>query len=268
MGVADGFLEAGGLRWQYREAGPDKNERGEKTIVFLHGAGGQSPRGARFLPLLGARHRVLVPSRPGFDRTPVGNCNGTRDVVEVVAQFIAAAAPAQKVHLVAQSAGGAIGAWLAILHPALVESLVLSAPAAFALRHAPPPGAAPPNPADMAKRLYGEHPAWDAPPTPEEREQIAKNAQMNMSRFAAPGGNSDLKERLAEIKVPVLLLVAGADQMIPEEAMGSYQERIPNCMRIVLYGAAHEMPISAAETWVKLVGDFVDRGEYFVVNMG
>src|SRR4029077_12623174 len=109
---------------------------------------------------------------------------------------------------------------------------VLSAPAAFAVRHAPPPGAAPPNLADMARRLYGEDPAWDSPPTAEERAQTGKTAKANMGRFAAPDGNSDLKERLAEIKVPVLLLVAGADLMIPEEAMRPYQELIPSCTRI------------------------------------
>ena len=68
--------------------------------------------------------------------------------------------------------------------------------------------------------------------------------------------------------MPVLLLVAGADQMIPEEAMKPYQELISHCTRIIVYGGAHELPISAATTWVKLVADFVDRGEYFVVNMG
>ena len=267
VSVTDKIIEAGGIRFQYREAGSDG-----KTIVFLHGAGGQSPKAARFPAMLGERHRVLIPSRPGFDATPLGDCKTQQDVAAAVAKFIAAAAPGQKVHLVAQSAGGAIGAWLAILHPELVESLVLSAPAAFAVRHAPPShsrgGSAPPSLADMALRLYGESPAWDSPPTPEEREQTGKNAQANMTRFASPDGNADLKARLAEIKVPVLLLVAGADQLIPEEAMTPYQELIPSCTRIILYGAAHEMPIAAAATWVKLVADFVDRGEYFVVNMG
>ncbi len=62
--------------------------------------------------------------------------------------------------------------------------------------------------------------------------------------------------------------MAGAPQMIPEEAMKPYQELIPQCTRIILYGAAHELPIATAQIWVKLVADFVDRGEYFVVNMG
>jgi len=135
------------------------------------------------------------------------------------------------------------------------------------VRHGPPAGG-PPNMVEMAKRLYGDRPAWDAPPSAEEREQTARNAQANMARFAAADGNAELRERLGEIKLQTLLLVAGADQMIPEEAMKPWQELIPNCTRIVLYGAAHEMPVAAAETWVKLVGDFVDRGEYFVVNLG
>ena len=156
--VTDKFIDAGGIKFQYREAGDS-----EKIIVFLHGAGGQSPKASRFPAMLGEKHRVLIPSRPGFDQTPVGDCKTIKDVVEAVAKFIAAAAPGRKVHLVAQSAGGAIGAWLAILHPELVASLVLSAPAAFAIRHAPPPGSAPPNLADMAKRLYGEDPASDRP---------------------------------------------------------------------------------------------------------
>src|SRR6185437_5887548 len=198
------------IKFQYREVG----ESG-KIIVFLHGAGGQSPKASRFPAMLGERHRVLIPSRPGFDQTPIGDCKTQQDVAEAVAKFIAAAAPGRKVNLVAQSAGGAIACWLTVLHPELVESLVLSAPAAFAVRHGPPSGG-PPNLAEMAKRLYGENPAWDSTPTDEEKQQTGKNAQANMARFASPDAN--LKARLAEIKVPVLLLVADADQMIPEAA--------------------------------------------------
>jgi len=267
MSITDKFIEAGGIKFQYREAAPDREKDSGKVTVFLHGAGGQSPKSSRFPAMLGERHRVLIPSRPGFDQTPIGDCKTQQDVAEAVAKFIAAAVPRQKVHLVAQSAGGAIACWLTVLHPELVDSLVLSAPAAFAVRHGSPSGG-PPSLAEMAKRLYGEDPAWDSAPTEEEKQQTGKNAQANMARFASPDANADLKARLGEIKVPVLLLVAGADQMIPEEAMKPYQELIPHCTRIIVYGAAHELPISTATTWVKLVADFVDRGEYFVVNMG
>ena len=55
---------------------------------------------------------------------------------------------------------------------------------------------------------------------------------------------------------------------IPAEAFSPYPQHIPRCIRIFIHGAAHEMPISAAEAWVKLVSEFVDRGEYFLVNNG
>jgi 4,5:9,10-diseco-3-hydroxy-5,9,17-trioxoandrosta-1(10),2-diene-4-oate hydrolase len=258
--IEEKLVELGGLPLHYRDAGQGK------TIVFLHGAGGAPPRGATFVATLAERHRVLIPSRPGFDDTPVGDCKTLLNVVDRMAAFIANIAPG-KVHLVAQSAGGAIGAWLAIRHPELVENLVLSAPAAFALRHGPPGGAPPPMEV-IEQRLYGDSPSWTAPPSEDERQRIARNARDNMGRFTAPEGNSDLKARLGEITVPVLLLCAMHDAMIPEVALEPYQEAIPHCTRILLHGAAHEMPIAAAPQWVKLVADFVDRGEYFVVNIG
>jgi pimeloyl-ACP methyl ester carboxylesterase len=140
-------------------------------------------------------------------------------------------------------------------------SLVLSAPAAFARPHRPP------APEDLARILYGDAPAWSAPPSPEERARIAKNAEANMRRFP-PGESAPLLDRLGEIAAPTLLLWGTGDRLLPEEAALPYQQRIPNCTRIMLYGAAHEMPIAACAPWVRLVADFVERGERFVVNLG
>lgn len=230
-----------------------------KTIVFLHGAGGAPPEGASFVPLLGESHRFLLPSRPGFDGSPVGECKSVADVVAVLAAFVreVAGGPA---HIVAQSAGGAYGCWLAILHPDLVESLVLSAPAAFAGHRMPPP------PQEMARMLYGDQPSWAGPPGEAERARIAANAQANMRRFADTA--EELRGRLGEIKAPTLLLWGMGDRLIPDQAMLPYQLGIPACTRILLYGAAHELPIAACGPWVRLVADFVDRGERFVVNKG
>jgi hypothetical protein len=50
--------------------------------------------------------------------------------------------------------------------------------------------------------------------------------------------------------------------------MQPYQQRIPACTRILLHGAAHELPIAACGPWCALVADFIERGERFVVNKG
>ncbi len=244
----------GGVPVHYIESGA-----GAKTILYLHGAGGAPPAGAAFVELLGVQHRVLLPSRPGYDATPVGACQSVRDVVDVLASFVREVAGG-KAHVVAQSAGGAYGAWLAILHPDLVESLVLSAPAAFAGHRAPP------APQEMAKILYGDAPSWAGPPGEAERQRIAQNAQTNMRRF--PDTAEELRARLAEIRAQTLLVWGTADRLIPEAALEPYQLLIPACTRILLHGAAHELPIAACAAWCRLVADFVDRGERFVVNRG
>ncbi len=259
MSVADKTVEIEGVTMPYREAGEGA------PIVFLHGAGGAPPNGARFVEMLARNHRVLVPSRPGYDGAPLGRFETVKDSAASMAAFIekVVGGPA---HIVAQSAGGAIGSWIAVEHPELVSSLVLSAPAAFAPVHAP--SGAPPSPEELEARLYGLTPDWTAPPTEEERARIRKNAQSNMARVRPADGNAALLERLSEIQAPTLVLEAGADRLIPAEALRPYQDRVRTCYRVVVYNAAHELPISAGPRWVALVRDFVESGEFFVVNTG
>jgi pimeloyl-ACP methyl ester carboxylesterase len=260
--VTDKIADVDGMPVHYRDAGA-----GEETIVFLHGAGGAPPRGANFVSMLGEKHRVLVPSRPGFDDTPIGNCKSYKDVADVMAKFIRRVAGGP-VHIVAQSAGSTIGLWLAVEHADLVRSLTLSAPAAFAARPALGGAHAMPSPEELARRLYGDTPGWSTPPTDEEHARTRKNAAAYMAMFRNEDGNPELLARLKEIKAPTLVVMASADQQVPGEAMVPYQRAIPWVYRMVIYGAAHELPISAAPRWVNLVADFIDRGEAFVVNIG
>ncbi len=258
-GLTEKTVEIEGVAIPYRDAG-----EGE-PIVFLHGAGGAPPKGARFVEMLAENHRVLVPSRPGYDGAPLSRFETVKELAEAMAAFVwkLVGGPA---HIVAQSAGGAIGCWIAVEHPELVSSLVLSAPAAFAPAHAP--AGPPPSPEELEARLYGPTPAWTAPPTEDERARIRKNAQLNIARVRPADGNATLLERLPELAAPTLVLEAGDDRLIPSVALRPYQDRIKTCYRVVVYNAAHELPISAALRWVSLVRDFVESGEFFVVNTG
>ncbi len=257
------IIEVDGLAVHYLEAGPESGQ-GE-TIVFLHGAGGAPPACASFVAMLAARHRLLIPSRPGFDDTPIGDCESPLDAAGVMAGFIRAVAD-RPVHVVAQSAGAEVGSWLAVRHPGLVASLVLSAPSTFAERHSADAG--PPTPEELDALLYGATPWWSAPPTGDERRRIARNARANMARARSRDGHRDLLPLLAEIAAPTLLLVGTGDRMIPADSVAPFQKHIPSCHRVFIHGAAHELPISAGPTWVGLVGDFIARGEEFVVNVG
>ena len=235
-------------------------EVGDGTpVVYFHGAGGAF-RNAAFIPVLGQRYRLLVPSRPGYDGSS-GTCASAREEAEVMAEFIRTMVDGP-VHVIAESAGGAAGCWLAVLEPSLVRSLVLVAPAAFAgASHAP----APSSPEAMELRLFGPNPAWSDTPTDADRAARQRNASTNAARLRSPDRNSDLLERIAEITAPTLVLWGTADEVIPSESGQLFLQRVPNSYRILIYAAAHSLPVAACRQFVALVTDFIERGDRFVV---
>jgi pimeloyl-ACP methyl ester carboxylesterase len=235
-------------------------EIGQGTpVVYFHGAGGVF-RNAAFMPALGQRFRVLAPSRPGYDGSS-GSCASAREDALVMAEFIRHVV-GDRVHLIGESAGGAAACWLSILAPDLVESLVLVAPVAFAgAAHAPPAA----SPDAMEQRLFGAHPAWSEPPTDGDRAARQRNASANAAKLRPADGNADLLERLPDIAAPTLVLWGTADQVIPPEHGQVFVQRIPNSYRILVYGAAHSLPVSACRQFVALSTDFIERGDRFVV---
>ena len=252
-------IQAGDGVIEYLEAGSGE------PVVFFHGGGGPEAK-ARFIPDLAQRYRVLAPARPGYNGS-TGKGDTPREAAETMAAFIQSVAGGP-VHLIAESAGGAPACWLAILNPELLQSLILAAPAAFAghgpAREGPPP--APPSPQEMERRLFGDHPAWAAPLTTEDLAQRQRNVQANMARMRPANGNADLLERLHDISAPTLVLWGTADQVIPPEQSQVYDKHIPHVHRVYLYGAAHALPVSACDKFVRLVTDFIQRGDAFVVN--
>ncbi len=250
-------VEGGTLRYLEAGSGP--------TLVYLHGAGGRPPSGATFVSELAKDFRVLIPSRPGFDESAEIGEKTTSGAARALAALIEETSQGP-VHVVAQSAGGAVGLWLAVQRPDLVSSLVLSAPAAFAHRPPPPGGGPVRSPQDLDRILYGDRPTWSAAPTDEEQQRIRRNAAYNIQNFG--GSNEELLERISEIKAPVLVLWGTEDRLVPSDGSGLYQKHIPHAVRMFIYGAAHELPIAATAQWVTLVRDFIRRGEFFVVNAG
>jgi pimeloyl-ACP methyl ester carboxylesterase len=244
---------SGGFRIEYGEVG------GGQPVVYFHGAGGVF-RNAAFMPALGQRYRVLAPSRPGYDGS-TGSCASPREDAEVMVDFIRQTVDGP-VHLIGESAGCAAACWLAVLEPDLVTSLILVAPGAFAgAAHAPPPS----SPEAMEQRLFGTQPAWVEPPTDADRAARQRNATANIAKLRPAHGNADLLERLPDITAPTLVLWGTNDEVIPTEAGHVFVQRIPNSYRILVYGAAHALPVSACRQFVALATDFIERGDRFVV---
>jgi pimeloyl-ACP methyl ester carboxylesterase len=242
-----------GSRIEYLEIGDGA------PLVYMHGAGGVF-RNAAFMPALAQRYRVLAPSRPGYDGS-TGASASAREDATVMAEFVREVVGGP-VHLIAESAGGAAGCWLAIVEPTLVQSLILVAPTAFGgPSHAPRPD----SPEAMELRLFGSQPAWSDPPTDADRAARQRNAAANTARLRPADGNAELLARLGEIAAPTLVLWGTADKILPPEAGHVFVQRIPTSYRILLYGAAHSLPVAACRQFVSLTTDFIERGERFVV---
>jgi len=244
---------SGGSRIEYVELGAGR------PIVYFHGGGGVF-RNAAFMHELAQSYHVLAPSRPGYDGS-TGACASAREDAEVMVEFVRNVVGGP-VHLIAESAGGAAGCWVAVLQPDLVESLILVAPAAFAgASHTPPPASR----EGMERRLFGTQPAWSQPPSDADPAARQRNASANTAKLRPPDGNADLLERLGDITAPTLVLWGTADEVIPSDASQLYVQRIPKSYRILIYGAAHVLPVAACRQFVAVTRDFIERGERFVV---
>jgi pyruvate dehydrogenase E2 component (dihydrolipoamide acetyltransferase) len=103
-------------------------ERGV-PVLFLHGFGGDLGNWLFNLDAVAARHPVIALDLPGHGQSDVKLPGST---LPALAGFVAALLDrldVERVHLVGHSMGAAIGAQLALDHPARVASLALVAPA-------------------------------------------------------------------------------------------------------------------------------------------
>ena len=124
-GPAYEWTEVDGIRVRHARRGPDSGV----PVLFLHGYGGDLGNWLFNLDALAAAAPVIALDLPGHGQSDA-RLPGTSlaDLSAFVAAFLAKIG-VDRVHLVGHSLGGAIGAQLALDHPARVASLALINPA-------------------------------------------------------------------------------------------------------------------------------------------
>ena len=114
-------LSRGSMDYFTAGKGPD--------AVYLHGAAG--PKIGAVPLRMKQKFRVWLPIIPGFDGTPVvAGATTIPGVAGLLAEFIDQLI-GRPCGLVGHSSGAQLAAWLAVLHPAKIEQLVLMAPEGF-----------------------------------------------------------------------------------------------------------------------------------------
>ncbi len=247
----DVTLSAGPLR--VREAGEGR------PLLHLHSAAG--PRVSPVVSALTKRHRVIAPIAPGFDGTPaLQSAKDFPALADIYAEFIQ-----QNIggdcDVVGESFGGRLALWLAVRHPALVDHLVLEGPAGFRQPTRDWPAS---DPTARDRMLYAVPER-----APRETRTAVQQAGNRMAADGYAGGvtyDEALASRLPEIKSRTLIIMGHKERVIPIEAGHLLKSRIPQSHLTYVFGAAHAVEFDQPDLVGRLIADFLERGESFIVR--
>jgi pimeloyl-ACP methyl ester carboxylesterase len=248
---AERQVDADGFRIRVLEAGAGE------PLVYLHGGGGLHVSPA--LELLAERFRVLAFELPGFGDSPENTRTQTlTELAETMAQAVEGAG-VERYALLGTSLGAATALRLALAHEERLSALVLESPAAFRPDDVDPRSFTP----EQLERALFAYPERGFRPAPPEIQ--AKQLTL-LGRLMGPNRDPELEARLAELSLPVLVVFGTRDGLVPPRMGSIYKRQIVNCSLVFVYDAAHEVQFDRPEAFARLVADFVERQEAFVVN--
>ncbi|GAA3573539.1 alpha/beta hydrolase [Amycolatopsis ultiminotia] len=250
--------EVAGNRIPYHETGT-----GEPLLIH-HGAESHKGQYAIFAPLLPPGIRAV-----SYDQRDVGDaesvdadytisdladdCVGLMDALHI-----------EKAHVMGISFGGAIALHVGLRHPGRVQSLIVgAAPDSFARPNAyvAKMMAAPPEQRGALMRA-----ASLSPEAQQDEWLLARLADLGRGTVTALGSrrraameSHDVRDRLAEITAPTLLLYGELDPIAPPEAGADLHAQLPSSELVVLAGARHGLSFEFRERTAELVTDWIAR---------
>ncbi len=221
------------------------------------------------IPDLAPTHRLILPDQRGHGQTgypaePYSLADMAEDLYQLIEQL-----GVGPVHYVGHSMGAMMGPWLALAHPQALRSLTLIGGSAVPepeerlvgyrqLVAAVRAGAA----AQVAERLIGLF----FSETSRAKRQAAINRYRQDFLSSDPEGlywtaeavftRASLLERLAEVRVPTLVLVGEEDMVTPVERARELAEGIPDARLLVVPRAGHFLPVEAPHTVAGALRDF------------
>lgn len=231
-----------------------------RALVHLHSAGG--PRVSQVVIQLAHHHTVHQLVCPGFEGTPRHPAlKAISDYADVVAEYIRTQCGGD-CDIVAESFGGWVALWVAARNPGLIGQLVLEAPAGLCPAGK---GGLPASPEERFRKLYA-HPER----APADNRPVAI-LQGNGAVFMGFGGlvfDAALAEKLPAITARTLVLMGTLDEIIPPETGHLIKAKVEHSHLTYIWDAAHSLEIDQPDVVARLVLDFLDRGESFIVRPG
>ncbi len=253
MAFSEGFVEAGGFRIRYMQAGQGT------PLVHLHGAGGM--RMTRAHDLLSKRYRVIVFEMPGFGSSAENTRTQTLGELAATMGSAVSALGVDRFNLMATSFGGRVALLLALQQPDRVQALILEAPAAIR-----PAGQRPPSgtPEEIAQLIFA-HPERLGP-LPVVDPAVQEKQRALTGRLRGPDRDAELEARMKGLATPTLVVFGTLDRVMPPDLGRIYKTLLPNCHLVFVYDAGHEISTDRPEAFAEVAGDFLERHEAFVIS--
>ena len=236
---------------------------GGSPILFLHGAGGMRPDDP-FVDLLAQRHRVIVPSHPGFGKSTLPDWLDSVDDIAHIHLELLDCLGLRQVDLIGASVGGWIAAEMATKTPERFAHLVLIGP--VGVKTGPVDRLDVPDmfamPQDKLQRLLYHDPEKFRPDvktlSDEQIATMARNREtLALIAWEPYMHNPKLKHRLHRVSAPTLFLRGESDGLVSAEYLERYARLIPNARLATIGQAGHAPQLEQAQVTAAKVLEFL-----------
>src|SRR6266481_9331453 len=219
------------------------------------------------VPKLSQSFRVIVPELPGFGASPaVGG--GLAAVADRMAEAVKDGANGKAAIVLGNGYGGFVALQMAIRHPGIASRLILadcgaafSEPGRQAFRNMAAASKAKGLAAitDVAmRRLFAPEFQEQHPDLMRDRREAFLRTDPEVFRAACVAlAELDLRPELAQVKVPVLVLVGEHDEATPPPMSRELAAGLPQARLKIIPGCAHVPQLQSPEVFLEAIDDFL-----------
>ena len=257
------YIKVSGNKIRYLEEGTSKN-----NIVLLHGLGSHAERWERVIPYLSKKYRVIAPDIIGFGYSDKPSVDYTPEFfVKFVFDFLETLG-IDKTVLIGSSLGGQIATDCAATQSKSLAKIVLVSPSGTMKVSNPTLDAytmAALYPTKNTVRTAYEMMSGSDKIEPQTIEHFIErmlqpNAKMVfMSTILCLRHAPTIREKLAKISSPTLVVWGRKDTMIPLEYSKDFVLSIKNCKFVVMEDCSHRPHSEAPKKFSKVVLEFLDQ---------
>jgi 3-oxoadipate enol-lactonase len=243
-------------------------EHGEgPPLILFHSLLSDRASFERIVPKLSESFRVIVPELPGFGQSQAVR-GGLAAVADRMADAVNDTAAGEETVVLGNGYGGFVALQMAIDHPAVSTKLILAdCGAAFS-----EPGRQAFRNMAAASRAYGLSAITDvamrrlfAPEFQEKNPELMRDRREAFLRTDTDVfeqacealAGLDLRPKLSQLKVPVLVLVGEHDEATPPPMSHELAAGLPNARLTVLPGCAHVAQLQSPELFLAAIEGFL-----------